>query len=68
METLPSDAEYLALVKDLEGRYGKKWATIPQAQAELSLFRKKFLAERFDAGGLDLGTSGVKSAYDLLAE
>ena len=68
MEGLTSDAEYLALVKDLEGRYGKKWATIPQAQAELSLFRKKFLAERFDAGGLDLGTSGIKSAYDLLAE
>lgn len=60
MEGLPSDAEYLALVKDLEGRYGKKWATIPQAQTELSLFRKKFLAERFDAGGLDLGTSGIK--------
>jgi hypothetical protein len=60
MEGLPSDAEYLALVKDLEGRYGKKWATIPQAQTELSLFRKKFLAERFDAGGLDLDTSGIK--------
>lgn len=68
METLPTDPRYQALVKDLEGRYGKKWATIPQAQTELGLFKKMYLAESLDAGGMGLGTSGIKSAYDLLDE
>lgn len=68
METLPSDPRYQALVKDLEGRYGKKWATIPQAQTELGLFKKMYIAESLDAGGMGLGTSGIKSAYDLLDE
>jgi hypothetical protein len=60
MEGFPSDPRYQALVKDLEDRYGKKWATIPQAQTELGLLRKMFLAESYDAGGLDLGMSGIK--------
>ena len=69
LDGMSSDPRYAAFVKDLKGRYGDNWANIPKAQTEFSNFQRTYLGQKLEAMG-ELGSdmSGIKSAYDLLAE
>lgn len=67
---MPSNARHAAFVKDLKSRYGDRWASIPEAQAELGNFEKMYLGQKLEAmgefEGLDM--PGIRSASDWLAE